>query len=158
MSYVQYNKKSYIIKGIGKEHELTPDIKAISGKWNARAKPEPGWIVPIENKVGLDLLISKSQKMESIQTHTRSRKEQHKYHRSISDDEEDEKIISICKEYTSYIESANEEEEEVEEHKEKEKEKKGKKDDMISYLDTQVKALQKQVDEILKILGETDKK
>jgi len=86
--YDNYNKRSVAVRGNKDKYQNA--MKGIGAKWNPRMKDGPGWILPKENEPELQRLIKsfkKMSKLEELSTHAKSRKEQHKYHREISESE-----------------------------------------------------------------------
>lgn len=149
ITYTAYNKKSFIVL-LPRDHELASEIKNIQGKWNPRAKPAAGWMVPIDNEARLKEILAPSVKMDTFQEHTKSRKKQDKYHRSISDDEKEEKILEICKQYATYIES----EVEIVEEEEPEDELKN----TVLELKKKLQVLEKSIEDILVRIENTKNK
>ena len=115
LNYKKYNNKSLAVWGNkAMYHDL---IKGIGGRWNSRMKDKPGWILSIDKEPALKKLIDSLQrnsKLDNIASNVKSRKEQSKYHRSLSESEDED-----------------EEEEEDEDEEEEEEDEEEKEDEQI---------------------------
>ncbi len=121
MSYEPYNDKYFIVRidGGSNKHPYHKVFAAMGGRWNSRAKGGNGWLIPKNNEIQLKKFLESVQKqdeLDSIQQHVKSRKAQHKYHRSVSDSEDETTpLIDYCKSYTQETSiQSNEDEEESE--------------------------------------------
>lgn len=96
ISYELYSKLNFLIKGVRTEHDDA--IQRLGGKWTTRSRLGAGWILPIEKESELkeyinslqDTSLSKQENIDDIQKHVKSRYMQTKYHRAVSDSEEEE--------------------------------------------------------------------
>jgi len=86
-TYEKYNKLSLVLRVTdgGLDHPCNKEIKDLQGRWNTRLKGGPGWTVPVQNEEKLKAFIANTQKYDNMQQHVKSRKNQHKYHRAVSD-------------------------------------------------------------------------
>jgi hypothetical protein len=93
-----YNKDSvvlYLEKGqlTGKYNPHSAEINRMGGKWNNKLKgKQQGWVFPNSSAEQVKAFLHKlstDTKLVEIKTHVKSRREQHKYHRAISDDEDE---------------------------------------------------------------------
>jgi len=113
LTYDVYNKRSFIVHG---DREKYGEImKTVSGRWNNKLKPEPGWTVPRDKEDELKQLIKKlsgngdseheeESTIDIIKEHTKSRKGQHKYHRAVSVSESSESDASTEVEQKTEVE------------------------------------------------------
>jgi hypothetical protein len=83
------------------------DMLALGGQWNHRLKGKRrGWIFPkaLKDQVLAHLdTFSKKDQLVGIETHMKSRHEQDKYHRAVSDSEEEEEVknmVSYCEQFS----------------------------------------------------------
>lgn len=84
ISYEEYNKKSLIVRTDNKE-KYQSLLKPLGARWNGRARDGQGWLVPLENEDKLKQVLSDiKRESETSETHTKSRKEQSKFHRAES--------------------------------------------------------------------------
>lgn len=105
LQYKVYNRTSLYVTGDREKYAEV--IKKLGGRWNNKLKPSPGWTVPLAKEEELKRLISgldpntvvavsvpvkdkKDEEIEKIQQHAKSRKAQHKYHRAVSESEDEE--------------------------------------------------------------------
>src|SRR3990167_7654889 len=106
--YEPYNKKSFIVHGDRARYAKL--MKTVGGRWNSSVKSNPGWTVPREREEELKKLIealpsvdvpqvqvskpeetsNRDKVIDDIETHVRSRKQQKKYHRAISESNDSE--------------------------------------------------------------------
>jgi hypothetical protein len=87
LTYEEYNKLSFAVRGDKKKY--AKKLKDIGGRWNPRMKGGEGWLVPKENLENLkNLLTEVNISTESEITQIKSRKNQNKYRREVSDIEE----------------------------------------------------------------------
>jgi hypothetical protein len=64
LSYKEYNKKSYAVRGNKEKYESK--IKPIGGRWNPRMKDGAGWLVPKESLDKLKLIKQSKKKVEGV--------------------------------------------------------------------------------------------
>lgn len=84
ISYEEYNKKSLIVRTDNKE-KYQSLLKPLGARWNGRARDGQGWLVPLENEDKLKQVLSDIKRESEIsETHTKSRKEQSRFHRAES--------------------------------------------------------------------------
>ena len=99
LTFKEYNKKSFAVYGDKSKYATL--VKSIGGRWNSRMKGgTPGWLVPRENLNKLKKLVSSVNslkadfsKTSSPKPEIKSRKNQTKYHREVSEDSETEDEI-----------------------------------------------------------------
>ena len=89
ITYEPYNKNSLIVHGADKlKHRSV--FRSIDGRWNSRLRQGPAWLIPRAEENSLIQVINqlnKQHELVEMKTHAKSRKEQHKYHRAISESE-----------------------------------------------------------------------
>jgi hypothetical protein len=105
--YPHSKKKDYLIV-FGDKDLYHLQMKKISGRWNSKLQHEDkvgGWVVPIRNEDVLKQFcakVQKHQKMTEIESTGKPRKEQKKYHREVSNtDEENKKAMEFYKTYST---------------------------------------------------------
>ena len=92
LTYEEYNDRSLAVRGDRKKY--SDKLKDIGGRWNPRMKDGEGWLVPKENIDELKNIISSINNSNTTENvhQIKSRKNQNKYHREISDiDDSDSK-------------------------------------------------------------------
>jgi hypothetical protein len=89
LTYDVYNEKSFAVRGDKELYQKR--IKQIKGsRYNPRLRGGTGWLVPRDKQNELDALIQKinlDNRLKTMQSHAKSRKDQRKYHRAVSDNE-----------------------------------------------------------------------
>ena len=87
LTHEEYNKLSFAVRGDKKKY--AKKLKDIGGRWNPRMKGGEGWLVPKENLENLKSLLTEVNISEESEiTQIKSRKNQNKYRREVSDIEE----------------------------------------------------------------------
>jgi hypothetical protein len=128
LQYKVYNRTSLYVTGDREKYAEV--IKKLGGRWNNKLKPNPGWTVPIAKEEELKNLINglasgapqttpvpssgtrdaKDEEIERIQQHAKSRKAQHKYHRAVSESEDEESSKSENEKKEAINDSSSEDE------------------------------------------------
>lgn len=89
ITYEPYNKNSLIVHGADKlEHRTV--FRSIDGRWNSRLRQGPAWLIPRHEEKRLIQVINqlnKQHELVEMKSNAKSRKEQHKYHRAVSESE-----------------------------------------------------------------------
>ena len=123
LTYEPYNKKSFAVRGDREKYGNV--IRKLGGRWNIRLKNGPGWTVPTEKENELKKLINdftsnttenlgdtddpKDKEIERIKNNAKSRKDQYKYHRAVSEDSEnDDSPLELSEKQNNQIEISNE--------------------------------------------------
>jgi hypothetical protein len=129
ITYENYSDSSFVVRvkneqGIeegGKDHMYHKIFVSMGGRWYSNLRiGGGGWTVPKASETRLKKFIESlkttntntntntvdNSPFKHIQDHSKSRKEQHKYHRAVSDSEEDEdiksappKVVEYCKKF-----------------------------------------------------------
>lgn len=91
LTYEPYNKKSLVVHG-GDKLLHSKAFRQINGRWNSRLiqGTGPAWLIPrTYEKQLVDLLakLNREEELNHMTTTAKSRKEQHKYHRAVSESE-----------------------------------------------------------------------
>ena len=96
LQYEDYNKRSFAVRGDRKKY--TKLLKDVNARWNPRIKDGEGWLVPKENLENLKKIINsvngssngpRTESPTKSDKSVKSRKNQHKYHREVSDSDSD---------------------------------------------------------------------
>jgi len=129
LTYEVYNKNSFVVRGDRATYGTL--MKKIGGRWNSRLNPTPGWTILKTKEDDLKKLLqslsnSPTKELEKIESGVKSRKEQNKYHRAVSeskdsDDESDHSKADHSKKEINKAESPSSSEGEPAPEKEKEK-------------------------------------
>lgn len=86
LTYEVYNQKSFAVRGDRDKFQSV--VKPLGGRWNARMKGGEGWLVPREKEAELKKVVEELQKEQILdESEIKSRKNQKKYHRAVSDTE-----------------------------------------------------------------------
>lgn len=98
ISFEPYNQKQYAVRGDRKVYEKI--IKDLGGRWNARMRGGPGWLISQTQKEKLQKLVdAQSSDVEVVHDH----KSQAKYHRERSRERQpEEKKDEIDEFYKSF--------------------------------------------------------
>lgn len=116
LTYTHYNDKSFAVRGDKTQYQNI--IKQLGGRWNSKMRGGVGWLVPIDKEPQLKSLIEEIsvtnnkqiQALEEFKNHSKSRKEQEKYHRAVSEngsDSEHGSVNSFFEEENKVIEDTN---------------------------------------------------
>jgi len=117
LTYREYNKNSFVVLGDREKYGYL--MKTLGARWYSKLKTsDPAWLVPQAREVELKKLIDRIEKenlgfknlddekdteLESIKDTMKSRKSQNKYHRAVSNEEEESdepsKSESVSTEY-----------------------------------------------------------
>jgi len=91
IEYIDYNDRKFLVYLDKETHEKC--MRQIGGRWNGRAKPKVGWLIPKENEHLLKNVIENI--TNKIIIKPRSRSHQYQYHRAVSitiDDSDEEDV------------------------------------------------------------------
>lgn len=106
-----YNDNSFVVRAQdgGKTHPLHKDLVALQGRWNPRLTGGPGWTVPLYNENKLKQLIGDKlgaptqqqpenddddqDEEQHVPDNIKSRKDQSKYHRAVSESESEDPVV-----------------------------------------------------------------
>ena len=91
LTYEPYNNKSLVVHG-GDKLTHSKAFRQINGRWNSRLiqGTGPAWLIPRANETQLVEVLAKinrEDELNHMKTTAKSRKEQHKYHRAVSESE-----------------------------------------------------------------------
>nr|QBK85288.1 MAG: hypothetical protein LCIVAC01_00970 [Iridovirus LCIVAC01] len=121
LTYKDYNKTRLVVRGDRSKYDRI--IRNLGGRWYGKLKEGPGWTISRDKEPELKKLLGIVQEDESLnnmKTSAKSRKNQKKYHRAISEheesDEEDNNFVDEKEEEdveSSDDESSEEEDEQV---------------------------------------------
>jgi hypothetical protein len=94
LSYEEYNDRAFVV--YGDREKFTKTLRELGGRWNSRLKNGAGWTLPREKEEDLKKIIEslendKDKQIDLIKQNVKSRKEQNKYCRAVSNSSSDEK-------------------------------------------------------------------
>jgi len=110
LSYEPYSKKSLAVRG--DRQKFGDIIKKLGGRWNPRMKGGAGWNIDISREPEIKKLVE-SMTLKDAASHKKSRTSQHKYHREISESEDESERSETTETEDSPAESAENSEDEA---------------------------------------------
>jgi hypothetical protein len=115
LTYKVYNKTRLVVRGDRSKYGRI--ISNLGGRWYGKLKGGPGWTISRDKESEIKKLmgvVQEDESLDNMKTSAKSRKNQKKYHRAVSEKESDEESPEEDKESSD---ESSDEDEEVIKHK-----------------------------------------